>query len=182
MNTHVWLARGSNIPCWRRPAKPRKNAKAKGDGRPPITLLEPAQKRRQQWRDAFNAGDEDRIVAIAAHYGLPVVTRAGLLDAVRTSSPTDEPFLQVPYFMHDCKHPTGEGHTYLAQYVLARLLRELLAAAGSGPRLRRPRLPGADAAAAAAALLQGARVAEPVEPLRARQAAAAAALGTARRL
>ena len=50
---HVWLARGSNIPCWRRPAKPRKNAKAKGDGRPPITLLEPAQKRRQQWRDAF---------------------------------------------------------------------------------------------------------------------------------
>ena len=133
VNTHVWLARGSNIPCWKRPAKPRKNAKAKGDGRPPITLLEPAQKRRQQWRDAFNAGDEDRIVAIAAHYGLPVVSlRAGLLDAVRTSSPTDEPFLQVPYFMHDCKHPTGEGHTYLAQYVLARLLREPSAAAGSG--------------------------------------------------
>ena len=127
VNTHVWLARGSNIPCW------RKNAKAKGDGRPPITLLEPAQKRRQQWRDAFNAGDEDRIVAIAAHYGLPVVSlRAGLLDAVRTSSPTDEPFLQVPYFMHDCKHPTGEGHTYLAQYVLARLLREPSAATGSG--------------------------------------------------
>ena len=63
------------------------------------------------------AADEDDIAALCAHYDVPLVSmRAALVGAVRAGS------MAIPSFMNDCKHPSGVGHTFLAQMVLHRLL------------------------------------------------------------
>lgn len=73
-----------------------------------------------QWEDTFHGHDEDTIAQLAQHYDIPLVSmRAAMLQAVRENR---EPTLRVPYFQYDCKHPNGQGHTYLAQLVLGRLL------------------------------------------------------------
>ena len=96
--------RPSNI-CWKRNAT-GKNA-----------IDTPAQSRQQHWRDAAGNGDEDAIAALCEHYNVPLVSmRAGLLPAVRSGvrSPSS--------IMDDCRHPNGDGHTFLAQMAFARLL------------------------------------------------------------
>ena len=67
-------------------------------------------------RDLHNR-DEDAIGKLAAHYAVPLVSmRGALFDAVRAGE------LAIPSFMRDCKHPSGEGHTFLAQIALHRIL------------------------------------------------------------
>ena len=67
-------------------------------------------------RDLHNR-DEDAIGKLAAHYAVPLVSmRGALVDAVRAGE------LAIPSFMRDCKHPSGEGHTFLAQIALHRIL------------------------------------------------------------
>ena len=54
------------------------------------------------------------------HYDVPLVSlRAGLLDSVRRGD--HSALNSLHKFMLDCKHPTGQGHTYMAQMVLSRL-------------------------------------------------------------
>lgn len=63
------------------------------------------------------ASDEDAIADLCRHYNVPLVSmRAALVDAVRAGT------VAIPAFMNDCKHPTGAGHTFLAQLILHRLL------------------------------------------------------------
>ena len=63
------------------------------------------------------AADEDAIATLCRHYDVPLVSmRAALVGAVRAGS------IGIPTFMNDCKHPTGAGHTFLAQLILHRLL------------------------------------------------------------
>jgi hypothetical protein len=71
-------------------------------------------------RYRFHGGDEDAIAGITKHYDVPLVSmRAALLEPVRRGSP---PMLSSLHnFMLDCKHPTGQGHTYLAQMILSRV-------------------------------------------------------------
>ena len=85
------------------------------------TMREPEQLAEQTWKDRFNYGDEDVIADLCNHYDVPLVSmRAALLDAVKADA---DPTLRLRHFMVDCKHPNGQGHTYLAQLVLSRLLR-----------------------------------------------------------
>ena len=63
------------------------------------------------------ASDEDAIADLCRHYNVPLVSmRSALVDAVRAGE------VAIPTFMNDCKHPTGVGHTFLAQLLLHRLL------------------------------------------------------------
>lgn len=71
------------------------------------------------------AADEDAIAALCAHYRVPLVSmRSALVDAVRNGD------IAIPMFMNDCKHPTGAGHTFLAQLILHRLLQAPASAGG----------------------------------------------------
>ena len=94
-----------------------------------------------QWEDTFHSHDEDTIAQLAQHYDIPLVSmRAALLRAVRENR---EPTLRVPHFQYDCLHPNGQGHTYLAQLVLGRLLASQApmtraCTRGRTRRLRRP--------------------------------------------
>lgn len=128
VNTHVWTLRGERRKCWR------------GANRSPIRMTEPEQLAAQTWEDRFNFGDEDAIAKLCRHYGVPLVSmRSALLEAVKANhGPRHEGSLELRHFMIDCKHPSGQGHTYLAQMVLARLLRDV------------PRLGGEFGAASAA--------------------------------
>ena len=87
-------------------------------------MTEAEQLDEQTWSDRFNFGDEDAIAALCKHYNVPLVSmRSALLAAVKANRDGKfDPTLAVRYFMIDCKHPSGQGHTYLAQMVLARLL------------------------------------------------------------
>ena len=77
-------------------------------------------------RDLHNR-DEDAIGKLAAHYAVPLVSmRGALVDAVRAGE------LAIPSFMRDCKHPSGEGHTFLAQIALHRILTAPSGAGGGG--------------------------------------------------
>ena len=70
------------------------------------------------------AADEDAIAALCKHYEVPLVSmRSALVDAVRHGD------IAIPAFMNDCKHPTGAGHTFLAQLILHRLLEAPVTAA-----------------------------------------------------
>ena len=61
---------------------------------------------------------ERYIAAICAYYHVPLVSFvAGLSSQVRNNT------LHPMHFMLDCRHPSGQGHTLLAQLMLARLLR-----------------------------------------------------------
>ena len=63
------------------------------------------------------AADEDEISSLCAHYNVPLVSmRSALVDAVREGA------VGIPSFMNDCKHPSGVGHTFLAQMILQRIL------------------------------------------------------------
>ena len=63
------------------------------------------------------AADEDAIATLCRHYDVPLVSmRSALVDAVRAGA------IPIPAFMNDCKHPTGVGHTFLAQLILHRML------------------------------------------------------------
>ena len=73
--------------------------------------------------------DEDAVAALCKHYNVPLVSqRAALLDSVRLGE------IAIPAFMRDCKHPSGEGHTIMAQLLMHRLLHAppTAAAAGTG--------------------------------------------------
>ena len=108
VNTHVWTMKGRHRTCWR------------GLKRSGISMDEPEQRAEQTWQDRFNFGDEDAIATICRHYDVPLVSmRSSLLEAVRTGT---DPRLAVRHFMVDCKHPSGQGHTYLAQLALWRLM------------------------------------------------------------
>lgn len=85
------------------------------------------QRQQQSWRDLANDGDEDAIARLCAHYGVPLVSmRAALLPAVRSGA------VRLRRVMSDCRHPSGVGHTMLAQVAMTRLL--LGAEARSLPR------------------------------------------------
>jgi hypothetical protein len=78
-------------------------------GRPDLGLM-------PRFDDALNS-DEDAIASLCRHYSVPLVSiRGGTLSAVRRGA------LAIPSFMSDCRHPTGQGHTFLAQSALQRLL------------------------------------------------------------
>jgi len=69
-----------------------------------------------QFDGALNS-DEDAIASLCRHYGVPLVSmRGGTLSAVRRGA------LTTPSFMRDCRHPTGQGHTFLAQSALQRIV------------------------------------------------------------
>eukprot|EP00966_Prymnesium_polylepis_P193767 4491066-Prymnesium_polylepis.1 len=60
------------------------------------------------------------IARLCRHYNVPLVSmRGALLQAVRDDAAAET---RLAYFMHDCKHPTSQGHTYLAQMVIGRIL------------------------------------------------------------
>ena len=108
VNTHVWTLKGHYRTCW------------KGVRASKVSMSEPEQRAEQTWEDRFNYGDEDAISRLCTHYGVPLVSmRSALLDAVRTDA---SPITRLSHFMIDCKHPSGQGHTYLAQLALARIL------------------------------------------------------------
>ena len=108
VNTHVWTLKGHYRTCW------------KGVRASKVSMSEPEQRAEQTWEDRFNYGDEDAISRLCTHYGVPLVSmRSALLDAVRTDA---SPSTRLSHFMIDCKHPSGQGHTYLAQLALARIL------------------------------------------------------------
>ena len=112
VNMHVWTLKGFYRKCWR------------GAKRSEVSMTEAEQLDEQTWSDRFNFGDEDAIAALCKHYNVPLVSmRSALLAAVKANRDGKfDPTLAVRYFMIDCKHPSGQGHTYLAQMVLARLL------------------------------------------------------------
>lgn len=69
-----------------------------------------------QFDGALNS-DEDAIASLCRHYGVPLVSmRGGTLSAVRRGA------LTTPSFMRDYRHPTGQGHTFLAQSALQRIV------------------------------------------------------------
>ena len=108
VNTHVWTLKSKHRVCW------------KGARRSVISMMEPEQREEQTWQDRFNFGDEDAIAKLCRYYDVPLVSmRAALLQEVKEGR--DET-LALRHFMIDCKHPSGQGHTYLAQLVLWRLL------------------------------------------------------------
>lgn len=108
VNTHVWTLKGQYRTCWQ------------GAKRSKWSMREPEQLAEQTWEDRFNFGDEDVIARLCKHYNVPLVSmRAALLDAVKRD---DNPLTRLAHFMVDCKHPSGQGHTYLAQLALTRLL------------------------------------------------------------
>ena len=99
VNTHVWTLKGHYRTCW------------KGVRASKVSMSEPEQRAEQTWEDRFNYGDEDAISRLCTHYGVPLVSmRSALLDAVRTDA---SPSTRLSHFMIDCKHPSGQGHTYL---------------------------------------------------------------------
>ena len=70
------------------------------------------------WRLASEqTADAKFLTMIAARYGVPVVSlwSAGLAKP--------EMLPRMGSFMTDCRHPNGQGHTYLAQLIVASLLR-----------------------------------------------------------
>jgi len=70
------------------------------------------------YEDQLNS-DEDAIASFCRHYDVPLVSmRGATLDAVRRGS------LLLPSFMNDCRHPKGEGHTFLAQSLLERVTKQ----------------------------------------------------------
>ena len=80
-------------------------------------LASPAVRADQSWRSTQLFDDEDAIARVCRHYGVPLVSmRAALLGAVRDGS------IRLSSFTGDCKHPNEQGHLYLAQLVLERLL------------------------------------------------------------
>lgn len=144
--------RGSEMKCWRLPDKPsEKEADARGaplqgpthaSGSIRRAWLSSAPNRLGQTWNATKGdiGEEDAIAAVCRHYNVPLVSyRAALLGAVRAGNVSFESFMQ------DCKHPNGQGHTYFAQLVLARLFHRprgsICRAAGS--TLPVPTLPAA---------------------------------------
>ncbi|KAL1503500.1 hypothetical protein AB1Y20_011981 [Prymnesium parvum] len=116
VNAHRWRAirphDGRSDKCWHRKwpvdlAKNRTQWRAQSMGREDGA----------HWRDSLGA-DEDAIAALCRRYDVPLVSmRAALVDAVRAGA------ISIPSFMTDCKHPSGVGHTFLAQLILQRLLR-----------------------------------------------------------
>ena len=124
VNIHAWTMRRDFVkmaPCWH-PPKVAKRARPMAAARSrlvqgQIGRLDP---QLQVWTDIYNERDEDKLAAISVYYDLPLVSmRAALLGAVREDK---QEHTRAPYFMIDCKHPNGQGHTYLAQLVLGRLL------------------------------------------------------------
>ena len=124
VNTHVWTLKGSFRKCW------------KGARRSEFNMTEPHQLDEQTWEDRFNFGDEDAIARLCQHYDVPLVSmRSALLATIKANrGPKRDPTLELRHFMIDCKHPSGQGHTYLAQMVLARLLRDFATTTTSLPR------------------------------------------------
>ena len=109
VNTHIFRLKGQHrMACWK-----KSNANQ-------ATLIDSAVHRKEQtWEDKINFGDEDRIAEVAAHYDTPLVSvRSALLEEMKRGMSTS---MRGSVFMNDCKHPNGQGHTYLAQMVLARL-------------------------------------------------------------
>lgn len=70
----------------------------------------------QAWEDEA----EDQIARLCRHYGVPLVSMRGAL--LRAVKQDDSPHTRLTSFMHDCKHPNGQGHTYLAQAIVGRIL------------------------------------------------------------
>ena len=87
-------------------------------------LQSEAQRAIQTWNQTGLDGDndEDRIRGVCELYRLPLVSmRAALLKRVRTASP-DQSLHHLSSFMGDCKHPNPQGHVFLAQMLLSRLI------------------------------------------------------------
>jgi hypothetical protein len=121
VNTHVWTLKGKHRVCW------------KGARRSTVSMDEPEQRASQTWEDRFNFGDEDAIARLCTHYNVPLVSmRSALLEEVKKGA---DPTLALRHFMVDCKHPSGQGHTYLAQLVLWRLLHGIGATTARSPSL-----------------------------------------------
>ena len=113
VNAHRWRAvrphDGRTDKCWHKnwPVDMAKNR---------TQWLAQSAGRRRDVSDLL-AADEDAIYELCRHYNVPLVSmRAALVDAVRSGT------IAIPTFMNDCKHPTGVGHTFLAQLILHRLL------------------------------------------------------------
>ena len=71
---------------------------------------------------AFARDNENMVAAVCRQYDIPLVSmRAALL--TNTSEPQPPPAgVPLGSFMQDKRHPNAQGHTFLAQLVLARLL------------------------------------------------------------
>ena len=111
VSMHVWTLANRKRTCWKGPKRGL-----------PVTMLEAEQRDEQTWEDRFNFGDEDAIAALCKHYNVPLVSmRSALLKAVKANTDPSS-IIGLHHFMNDCKHPTGQGHTYMAQLVLNRLL------------------------------------------------------------
>ncbi|KAL1495257.1 hypothetical protein AB1Y20_017118 [Prymnesium parvum] len=83
-------------------------------------LASPAQRRVQTWNDSFNFGDEDAIARLCQHYNVPLVSMRGAL--FRAVVDDAAAHTRLGSFMSDCKHPNSQGHTYIAQLILGRIL------------------------------------------------------------
>ena len=125
VSSHVWLmadpASGRVVQgaCWNHPVTELSSR---------VDMASSLQARAQRWKDAAHRGDEDAVAALCRHYGVPLVSaRAALLDGVRRGA------LRIPGFMRDCKHPNAQGHTYLAQLALGRILAADRAACAAAP-------------------------------------------------
>ena len=150
VNAHRWRAirphDGRTDKCWHRswPVDMARNR---------TQWLAQSAGRRSDARD-FLAADEDDIAALCRHYNVPLVSmRAALVDAVRGGE------VALPSFMNDCKHPSGVGHTFLAQLILQRLLH-----APPGADDHATATASSSAAAAAAAAPRCASVPPPRDP------------------
>ena len=111
------------------------------------------------------AGDEDSIADLCRHYDVPLVSmRSALVEAVRAGA------VAIPAFMNDCKHPNGQGHTFMAQLVLHRLLHAPAAASALPTGSATAEHEAADAAAMVEGASGGGAALRGCEPPAARRA------------
>ena len=134
VNVHAWTlvsrtsGRRERGVCFMQPT-PRQIARGmKGRKNRPLAsnivtadwLASPAVRADQSWRGTQLFDDEDGIARVCRRYGVPLVSmRGALLGAVRDGS------VHLSSFTGDCKHPNEQGHLYLAQLVLERMLASL---------------------------------------------------------